>query len=202
MALCPGLPRWAGTRKVKPIWTLLKQETVSGSGISWAICKSASHSRQTRQHPTTFTGQIPFLPPNQQRQSTEGISHIHNLTIACSSLKMLTRPTWKTSLVVTLLITLGLPLNFYPCYDAVFVWHTLCRPEHSGASLDSLALAQALLPWVSALLLCQAQAVMWSLPCLCQQLCLCHPAVPLPCLVNRQDSDLVLQRLSHRQTME
>ena len=34
----PELPRWAGTRKVKPIWILLKQETVSGSGISWAIC--------------------------------------------------------------------------------------------------------------------------------------------------------------------
>ena len=45
-ALCPGLPRWAGTRKVKPIWILLKQETVSGSGISWAICKSAHRSRQ------------------------------------------------------------------------------------------------------------------------------------------------------------
>ena len=34
------------------IWILLKQETVSGSGISWA--------------------RMPFLPPNQQRQSTEG----------------------------------------------------------------------------------------------------------------------------------
>jgi len=45
--LCPGLPGWAGTRKVKPIWILLKQETLSGSGISWAICKSASRSRQT-----------------------------------------------------------------------------------------------------------------------------------------------------------
>ena len=42
----PGLSRWAGTRKVKPIWILLKQETVSGSGISWAICKSAPRSRQ------------------------------------------------------------------------------------------------------------------------------------------------------------
>ena len=41
----PGLPRWASSRKVKPIWILLKQETVSGSGISWAICKSAPHSR-------------------------------------------------------------------------------------------------------------------------------------------------------------
>ena len=28
-ALCPGLPRWAGARKVKPIWILLKQETKS-----------------------------------------------------------------------------------------------------------------------------------------------------------------------------
>ena len=46
-ALFLGLPRWAGTRKVKPIWILLKQETVSGSGISWAICKSAPRSRQT-----------------------------------------------------------------------------------------------------------------------------------------------------------
>ena len=45
-ALFPGLPGWAGTRKVKPIWILLKQETVSSSGISWAICKSASRSRQ------------------------------------------------------------------------------------------------------------------------------------------------------------
>ena len=45
-ALCPGIPGWARTRKVKTIWTLLKQETVSGSGISWAICKSAPRSRQ------------------------------------------------------------------------------------------------------------------------------------------------------------
>jgi len=46
MALCPGLQGWASTRKVKPIWILLKQETVSGSGISWAVCKSAPRSRQ------------------------------------------------------------------------------------------------------------------------------------------------------------
>ena len=39
-ALCPGLPRWTGTRKVKPVWIFLKQESVSGSGISWAICSS------------------------------------------------------------------------------------------------------------------------------------------------------------------
>ena len=45
-ALFPRLPGWAGTRKVKPIWILLKQETVSGSGISWAICKCAPRCRQ------------------------------------------------------------------------------------------------------------------------------------------------------------
>jgi len=43
---------FSGTTKVsryqkgKPIWNLLKQETVSGSGISLAICKSAPCSRQ------------------------------------------------------------------------------------------------------------------------------------------------------------
>jgi len=40
------LYRWAGTRKVKPIWILLEQEAVTGSGISWAICKSAPCFRQ------------------------------------------------------------------------------------------------------------------------------------------------------------
>jgi len=65
----------AGTRKVKPISILVKQETVSGSGISWNICKFAPHSRQITTpalHHSVFTGQIPFLPPNQQHQSTEG----------------------------------------------------------------------------------------------------------------------------------
>ena len=60
-ALFPGLPRWAGTRKVKPIWILLKRETVSSSGISWAICKSASRSRHITMpvpHHSFFTGRI------------------------------------------------------------------------------------------------------------------------------------------------
>jgi len=39
-------PGSACTRKVKPIWILLKQETASGSGTSWATCKSAPRSRQ------------------------------------------------------------------------------------------------------------------------------------------------------------
>ena len=48
---------------------------MSGSGISWAICKSAHRCRQittpTSYH-SVFTGRMPFLAPNQQCQSTEG----------------------------------------------------------------------------------------------------------------------------------
>jgi len=41
-------------QKGKPILILLKQQTVSGSGIRWAICKSAPRSRQiTKPHHTT-----------------------------------------------------------------------------------------------------------------------------------------------------
>ena len=86
-ALCPGLPGWAGTRKVKPIWILLKQETVSGSGISWAICKSAPRCRQITtpaHHTLFFTGRMPFLSPNQQHQSTEGTQHPCNSSIKTS----------------------------------------------------------------------------------------------------------------------
>ena len=43
-ALCPRLPGWAGTRKVKPIWILLKQQTVSGSGISLHLAPVPHHS--------------------------------------------------------------------------------------------------------------------------------------------------------------
>ena len=63
--LFPGLPRWAGTRKVKPVWILLKQETVSGSDVSWAIWKSAPCSRQPHQHPTTFSHRPDALPAAQ-----------------------------------------------------------------------------------------------------------------------------------------
>ena len=69
--ICPGPPGWAlsryqkgKARKVKTNLDLLEQEIVSGSGICWAICKSAPHPRQPRPHPTTqfFTGRMPFLP--------------------------------------------------------------------------------------------------------------------------------------------
>jgi len=78
-ALCPGLPGWAGTRKVKPIWILLEQEIVSGQWHQLGMCKSAPRSTQITMpapHRSVFTGRMPFLPPNQQRQSTEGTTEI------------------------------------------------------------------------------------------------------------------------------
>ena len=64
------------THTVKPVLILLKQETVSGSGICWAICKSAPRSSQKTMpvpHYSVFLrGRMPFLPPNQHCQSTEG----------------------------------------------------------------------------------------------------------------------------------
>ena len=66
-ALFPGLPGWASTRKVEPVWILLKQETVSGSGISWAICKSAPRSRQITtpapHHSVFLQAGCPFCRP-------------------------------------------------------------------------------------------------------------------------------------------
>jgi len=71
--LCPGLPGWASTRKVKPI-------RIYWNKRYWVAAASAGpyanlHLAQTDNHTSIpplsfFTGQTPFLPPNQQRQST------------------------------------------------------------------------------------------------------------------------------------
>ena len=48
---------------------------MSGSGISWAICKSAPRSRQITTpvpHHSVFYRPDALPAPNQQRQSTEG----------------------------------------------------------------------------------------------------------------------------------
>jgi len=79
----PGLPRSAGTRKVKPIWILLKQETLSGSGISWATCKSAPHSRQTTMpapHHSVFlqAGCPSCRPTNSVKAHTHTHTHTFN----------------------------------------------------------------------------------------------------------------------------
>ena len=82
-ARCPGLRGWAGTSKVRPIWIILKQETVSGSCISWAICKSAPCFRQIT---TPAPNHSSFLPAGcpSCRPSSQGIRPVKKLSGSCS----------------------------------------------------------------------------------------------------------------------
>jgi len=66
-------------QKGKTNLDLLEQEIVSGSGINWAVCKSAPwprHITMPASHHSDFTGWMPFLLPNKQRQSTENNTSI------------------------------------------------------------------------------------------------------------------------------
>ena len=81
-ALFPRLPGWAGTRAVKPIWILLKQRHSEWQWYQLGHMQLCT-SLQTDNHASTpplsfFTGRMPFLPPNQQRQGTEGTWKAHN----------------------------------------------------------------------------------------------------------------------------
>jgi len=74
-ALCPGLHGWAGTRKVNQsgfYWS--KRQWVAVASAEPYASLHLAPDRWPRQHPTNqiFTGRMPVLPPNQQRQSTEG----------------------------------------------------------------------------------------------------------------------------------
>jgi len=59
-------------QKGKPFWILMKQEM-----MGWQ-CHQLDHMQiictMLVPHHSVFTGRMPFLPPNQQRQSTEGLS--------------------------------------------------------------------------------------------------------------------------------
>ena len=73
--MCPGPPGSAGTRigktkKVKTNLDLLEQETVSVSGICWAICKSAPHAdNHTNIPPLSFFYRPDALPDAQPTAS-------------------------------------------------------------------------------------------------------------------------------------
>ena len=80
-------------QKGKPFWILLESKRWwGGSGISWTICKSfAPRSRQRTMpvpHHSFFTGWMPFLPPNQQCQSIEGMQNINKTEIQLESIKL------------------------------------------------------------------------------------------------------------------
>jgi len=77
-----------GTRKVKPIWILLKQETVSGNGISWAIRKTAPRSRQITTpvpHHSVFYGPdaLPATQPTVSKHWRRK-AHEHEVTLKSS----------------------------------------------------------------------------------------------------------------------
>jgi len=71
-ALCPGLPGWAGTREVKPIWILLKQEMVR----QWhhrshmQVCTSLQTDNHARTPPLSFyrPDALPATQPTASKQ--------------------------------------------------------------------------------------------------------------------------------------
>ena len=87
MALFPGLPGWADTRKVKPIWILLKQET---SEWQWhqlghmQVCTSLQTHNHASTLPLSFyrPDALPAAQPTASkhwRQSTHTRTYIYNL---------------------------------------------------------------------------------------------------------------------------
>jgi len=67
-------------QKGKPFWILLEQEMM---GWQWhqldhvqIICTSLQTNNHASTSPLRFYSQMPFLPPNQQCQSTQGIPHM------------------------------------------------------------------------------------------------------------------------------
>jgi len=66
-------------QKGKQIWIILEQETVSGSGISWVICKSAPCSGQTTMpapHHSAFyrPDALPVAQPTESKHWRHEIS--------------------------------------------------------------------------------------------------------------------------------
>jgi len=91
-ALCPRLPGWASTKKEKPIWILLKQETVSGSGIHWAKCKSAPRSSQ-------ITMPVPHHSIFYRLHSTTEGKHISTLSLLLKGVHSTPRTGWHMLLI-------------------------------------------------------------------------------------------------------
>jgi len=78
-ALFSGSTRVSRYQKGKTFWILLKQETVSGSGISWAICKSALRSRQITMpaphHSVFLQAGFPSCRPTNSVKALKAVIH-------------------------------------------------------------------------------------------------------------------------------
>ena len=82
-ALCPRLPGWVGTRKTN----------LQAGDSEWQwhqlghmqVCTSLQRDIHANTPPLSFfTGRMPFLPPNQQCQSTEGHTEMYYYYIICT----------------------------------------------------------------------------------------------------------------------
>jgi len=74
-------------QKGKPHWILLKQETVSGSGISWAMCNSAPRSRQTTTPAPRYSvfyrpDALPAAQPTASKLCHMFLLHVKKIIIA------------------------------------------------------------------------------------------------------------------------
>ena len=117
-ALCPGLPRWAGTN--------LDFTEARDSEWQWhqlghmQVCTSL----QTDNHASTpplcfFTGRMPFLPRNQQRQSTEGTHTLLPLLYPFNGLFSRT----TLALLQSCILSTFVLVNEYECVDPVHPLH-------------------------------------------------------------------------------
>ena len=89
-------------QKGKPIWILLKQETVSNSGISWAICKSAPCTRQITTpaphhsvfyRPDALPAAQPTASKHRRRQTTVSVHNYIRGVCVCVCVCALCRRT-------------------------------------------------------------------------------------------------------------
>jgi len=136
----------------KSFWILPEQ---GGSGFSCSICKSfAPHSIQTTTpapHHSVFTGQMPFLPLNQQRQSTEGnswsglhLSHDsvghskHTILMASRSVQLFSHR-WLHSVPILYNGTPVSPLNIAPSHggSGPHLIHGSLGPPESSTQVAS-----------------------------------------------------------------
>ena len=149
-ALRPGLPGWASSRKVKPIWILLKQETVSGSGISWATRKSAPRStdNHTSTPPHSFlqAGYPSCRPTNSVKAlEAQSVNSLIIVTLYCISCVSCVTEDGATIYIENVLYR-GLWFIDIPCYMQVCTLHqtdnNASTPPLSFYRLDSLPAAQ------------------------------------------------------------
>ena len=141
-ALCPGLPSWAGTRKANQTgfyWSKRQWVAVASAGPYASL--HLAPDRQPCQHPTTqfFTGRMPFLPPNQQRQSTEG--SVRNLSACKCKSKRKPQNIWKIIRLKSLQVrTVSSQSSFVVCFCCICVVKNCGKIKKNSSSVDSLLL--------------------------------------------------------------